>query len=182
MNFAVVVSGPLASGKTTFASQLSAELKVPVFSCGALIREQARAMNLGDDRQTLQDLGLKVFKEVGTDGFLGLLVGDRRTSCVIEGIRDISMVDVVRKTYDQTIVVYLDGDNATLDKRWKDRGQTSDNRISRTSSMRHEIESGVEQIKQQADFQFLVSDKDLTDQVMEVTQAVFERINRGKPR
>jgi adenylate kinase family enzyme len=180
MRYAVTVSGPLASGKTTFSSQLGLTLDVPVFSCGALIREEAKAMNLGDDRRTLQDLGLKIFKRVGPDGFLRLLMGDQVTSCVIEGIRDISMIEAVRKTFDKLVVVYLCGDQTTLDNRWKERRQPSDVYVSRPSSMQHEIEIGVEQIRLVADFKFMVSDEDLLDRVAEVALVVNKWITSSE--
>lgn len=94
------ISGPIASGKTTFGTRLSEYLGCSIGSFGQVVREVARQRRLGMDRSILQRIGqdladgdpAKFCRDVLAAA--GWKPGE---SAVIEGFRHVSIVEAMRQ-------------------------------------------------------------------------------------
>ena len=112
MRGAIVICGPIGSGKSTVAAYLASKLSIRVISFGNYIRHMAHRSGLPATRSALQDLGDGLYQQSGASGLLqGALdvAGmDNNETVVFDGVRHIEVLAEIRRRAGKTIAVYLD--------------------------------------------------------------------------
>ena len=111
MKFAVVICGPIGSGKSAATADLASELGLKVVSFGGYVRAVAEQTGSSSNREMLQDLGENLFKSKGASGLLqaaleyaGIGSDD---SVVFDGVRHSGVLTEIRRTSETTIAVFL---------------------------------------------------------------------------
>ena len=111
MNLAVVVCGPIASGKTTAISFLSSMLDLKVVSFGGYVRSAAEQSGCPETRETLQDLGESLLESMGAADFLEAALrfadvndGD---AVIFDGVRHLEILTEIRRSFDSVVAFYL---------------------------------------------------------------------------
>jgi uridine kinase len=172
---AICVSGPTAAGKSALCRTLSEQLSASTISFGAYVRHLADEEGGLVNVPALQDLGASLLRELGYPELL------RRTTeyahaqgtiVVVDGIRDTTMLEEVRRAFRDTYHVFLDTPDAVRFQRWRDRGdddRPGDNEAFAAIG-RHQLEISVAPLRSLAD---VVLDGRLP------LIAMAERITRG---
>ena len=97
----ICISGGIASGKTTLASALADETKLPHASFGRFIRSAAGQRNLTEDRGQLQQIGEHFIEELGWDLFCSRVLSAGGWSvgggAIVEGIRHVAAFDTITR-------------------------------------------------------------------------------------
>lgn len=118
---ALLLIGPIASGKSTFGHLLSVELSWPLLSFGTYVRDQAERRGIPlDSRDELERLGARLIIAHGHDRLLRDLLAaqDSVEQVVLEGVRHIDMLQAVRRLYPAVTSVYLDVGSERRYERW----------------------------------------------------------------
>jgi len=172
------IAGPLASGKTSFAQLFVRLAGVGCLSFGELVFELARQSGPVSSRDQLHALSDELIRAVGfrglTERLLQKLVPNQHY--VIEGIRDMVVVDYLRERFtDGFRLIYIDVSSDVRYQRAKSRGKLDD-----TTSLQHfrtrdaaSIESGVFQLKEAADI-ILSNNGQMRDAESEVRRILSE--------
>lgn len=94
----IVISGGIASGKTTVARQLQALRRSRAVSCGDVMRREAAARSLPTSRQVLQRIGRELVESDPKDFSRRLLAELGRSDDVgiIEGVRHLSVLKAIK--------------------------------------------------------------------------------------
>ena len=155
MHFAVVICGPIASGKSTIVHFCNSELGLKVVSFGSYVRSVAKDVGISDTRETLQGLGDHLFKSRGAAGLLqGALqhAGIKNTdSVVFDGVRHSEVLSEIRKNSKGSIAVFL---HAGLAERFQRHNARSPYAISLEEFIaidEHQVEAGISELKQQCE-------------------------------
>ena len=111
MKLAVVVCGPIASGKTTAISFLSSIFDLKVVSFGGYVRSAAEQSGCPETRETLQDLGESLLESMGAADFLEAALrfadvndGD---AVIFDGVRHLEILTEIRRSFDSVVAFYL---------------------------------------------------------------------------
>lgn len=109
------IAGKMGSGKSFVAKQISEILNFPKYSFGSYIVEEARHRHLETDRETLQNLGEGLVKELGPEQFLKnfWLSTNNSKSQILDGIRHVEIWKYIQTVSKKAILIYLDIDQAT---------------------------------------------------------------------
>jgi adenylate kinase family enzyme len=121
LKHSLVITGPVASGKSTVGRLLSAELSRPLISFGAYVRAEAERRGLQtSNREALEKLGAEIVIERGHDQFLQdvLSAQDSTTQIILEGVRHVEMLQAVRRAYQEVLSVYLEVPPDVRYRRW----------------------------------------------------------------
>ena len=164
----VVIVGKIASGKTTLAKEISYRLKATVISFGDYLRYIAKSKGLNPDRNILQALGLEMINTKIPSQFVSDVVeyclrnsDFRHDRLVFEGVRHESILNAIKKISHRCIVIYIELDNKQLiENALKREGGDPASII---KFLNHEVESEINDMKEQADVVFfeLPSEKDI---------------------
>ena len=127
----IVISGRMASGKTTLAMALADELGGTVASFGDHVRAIAASQGRGSDRETLQDIGqAAVNADAGrfVVDFLSGLEPAAGAFLVLEGLRHVVVRDALckyaRETGAEIRFVYIEADEDQRAVRLRGRGES----------------------------------------------------------
>lgn len=109
--YAYAICGRIASGKSIVSRSLAQRHEWDMVSFGDFVRITARKKGLGNDRETLQDLGSRLFAELGPVGILEAarsVCRARSEVQVIDGIRHVDVWNAARAAYDGAALLYLE--------------------------------------------------------------------------
>jgi dephospho-CoA kinase len=96
----IVVSGRIASGKTTFAENLAEKLRLTRTGFGDEVKARARANGLPETREVLQEIGAELVESHAEEFCQAVLRrGNFVAGCgiVIDGIRHVEILDLLRR-------------------------------------------------------------------------------------
>lgn len=98
----VVITGKIATGKTTLAHCLARRLECPVVSFGEFVRAQATDASAEKERHVLQDEYSRLVSERGASGFTVSALRHAGLTpplpaVIIEGVREASLIDALRE-------------------------------------------------------------------------------------
>lgn len=151
------LTGPNAAGKGEVAALLAAR-GLPVYSLSDVVRERARELGLGVDRETLIRLGREL-RESGGPGVLAERILARlEPRAVVDSIRSPFEVQVLRQRPDFRLL----GVDAPVEIRWQRallRGREGDRPDLDTFIAREELENRDSPTSQQLRKTFLLADR-----------------------
>lgn len=151
------LTGPNAAGKGEVAALLAAR-GLPVYSLSDVVRERAKQLGLGVDRETLIRLGREL-RETGGPGVLAERILPRLDAhAVVDSIRSPFEVEVLRQRSDFRLL----GVDAPVEVRWQralQRGREGDVPDLRTFIAREELENRDSPTSQQLRKTFLLADR-----------------------
>ena len=142
----IVLTGPMASGKSTIARHLADVTGEPPLSFGNLIRAEAQRLGLAGDRATLQDLGQRLVSTLGPLRMSEILLRDRRANVIIEGVRHLQVLEALNQLLPDLLFVYLAAPTSVLDDRWAARGTSA----ARKGATAHKVEGELELLRHRA--------------------------------
>lgn len=150
MRAVVCLAGGMGAGKSTLARKLAERFPGSIVrTFGDVVRQRAAEEGRSRDRESLQEVGLRLIAE-GWERFVGrLLEGlepEKGGLLIIEGIRHVEAVEEIRRRFPRTPVrtVFLQLDLTTRDARLMERdGAAGDGE--------HEVEAEVGRVEQVAD-------------------------------
>jgi len=147
---AVIISGLPGTGKTSAANHLR-QLGFHVVAAGETVREICRACGLHMTREMLQETGSRVLRENGSTYFAHLLISKLSGSLrvVFEGVRQIEVLNELRKVIPNVYVIYVHADEKTRELRLSLKDGLQRRRFMRI--MRHPVELDVLKIRAAAD-------------------------------
>lgn len=152
----IVISGKIASGKTTLAKRLVTEFNAEYISFGEYIRNEATKQGYKLSRENLQNLGEYLINKNGYYNFV-LNVFNYFTNpfqsdnkiIVIEGVRHVDILKEIKKISRTNITIFLDIEKNQLCKNIEHRDSFDSQTLNRF--LEHNIEAGVIAIKEHAD-------------------------------
>lgn len=136
----------MAAGKSTVARLVSEQTGAELLSFGDLVRAEAARLNLGNDRQALQELGQALYLERGPVGMSNSLLGDRRANVIIEGVRHLDVLHALGQILPDLMFIYLTATEVALDERWRTRGVPG----GRAEAAAHAVESDLAALRPHA--------------------------------
>lgn len=152
----IVIVGKIASGKTTLAKELSDRLTATVVSFGEYLRYIAKSKGLNPDRDILQTLGLEMINTQIPCRFVNDVIEYclknsefKHDHLIFEGVRHVSILNAIKEISNRCIVIYIGLDDKMLiENALKRDGGDS---LSITKFLNHEVESEINDLKEQAD-------------------------------
>lgn len=143
-------AGYKGSGKTTVASAVAQHTEGVVASFGAYVRTRAAP---GADPIALADLGAQLLASLGPEHLVAETIAaaawDGSRTLIIEGIRHVSVLDILLRIFPRLRLVFIDAPNALRSQRLHERDGLDENAIAKLHS--HSTESGVEALRARAD-------------------------------
>lgn len=139
MSTVVAVSGQIASGKSTLASQFASEEGWPYVSFGDFVRSIAKKDRIAETRENLQDIGDRLIRE-DLEGFCrGVLSQvDWRPGqpLVIDGVRHTEVSFLLRRMVapSKYILTYVEVDDETRRQRLREEGRERSDSIERVET------------------------------------------------
>jgi dephospho-CoA kinase len=182
LNKAVVICGKIGSGKSTAIHALSTKLGYKVVSFGSLIRDKAVDLGIGDSRAILQELGYKMFVDLGADKLLlaaiehaNLQSGDR---ALFDGVRHHLVLSAIKSIAGEVATIFLCVDSGERYRRYVAKhASVSFTTLEQFQAFDdHPIEKGIEEIAGMAD---LVIDATSSPETV-LAQVVEKLATRGK--
>ena len=111
MKTAIVICGQIGSGKSTVSSCVASRMSIQVVSFGNYVRQMAHLSGRPDSRESLQDLGDGLYRQLGAvgvlEGALGVAAVNDEDSVVFDGVRHEEVLEEIRRRAGQTIAIYL---------------------------------------------------------------------------
>lgn len=155
--YAYSICGRIASGKSTVSRLLAERHGWDLVSFGAFVRMRAREQELGQDRRTLQELGSRLFSELGPAGILEAA----RSACtarsdvqVVDGIRHEDVWRAARAVYDGVALLFLESQLEQRYRRYCSRHGLAEEEFSLADFQmldEQPIEAGIETLRSHAD-------------------------------
>lgn len=146
----ICISGGIASGKTTLASALANETKLPHASFGRFVRSSAAQRNLTEDRGQLQQIGEHFIEELGWDLFCSKVLSAGGWSvgggAIVEGIRHVAAFDTITRLVSpvRSLLVFILAAAELREDRI--RADRPDDSISLTKAEMHSTERDVQEL------------------------------------
>lgn len=118
----VVISGGIASGKSTVARNIAARLGYIPVSFGALVQRRAIEQGLPVSREVLQDLGAQMISSMGPPGLVHAALDQAGVPggghVVFDGVRHVSVLAGIRAIAEEAICVFLSLDQRLRHQRF----------------------------------------------------------------
>ena len=154
IKLAVVVVGPIGSGKSEVSKHIVSNCGGRLVSFGTLVRSECEKRQLSHSRATYQDVGLELFRSLGPGGIVGAALGGHvpHTLTVFDGVRHITVLEDIRSRFSHTFVLALKASKEECYRRYLMR--SPDERISLQDFdeiCAHPIEVGIEELCRHAD-------------------------------
>ncbi len=145
-------AGEIASGKTTAARYIESNYNFHYVRYSQILQGLLNNYKDSVSRQSLQEFGLMIFKEMGgkglTDKLLKRIVGQKKV--VVDGIRHLSDVDTLRNDISRkTCIVYIGSEYHIRNERYCAKNS---NGIDYDKALTHEVESEILLIDKSSDF------------------------------
>lgn len=143
--YVIVVSGKIASGKTTLVSYLVKEFGIPSTGFGKYLKSVAIERGLPDDRQTLQQLGQNLV-ENNVDAFCQAVLKNagwpENKRLIVDGVRHQVVLDSLKKIIDpiKLVLIFVALDDSSRNNRMIDRGREGEQALSIADKDKTEIE------------------------------------------
>ncbi len=151
MNVAVVICGPIASGKSTAISYLTSEFDLKVVAFGRYVRAISKETGGSATREELQDLGDSLLKSKGAEGLLKATLEYARIegqdSVIVDGVRHPEVLTAIRRSCETTVAFYMYASQEERHRRYNARqpsGITFEEFLDIDS---HPVELGVVNLK-----------------------------------
>lgn len=177
MSWLICIAGEIASGKSTLARELQAELQgSTLVAFGDVVRRHAQREGLAPSRQNLQRTGRQLIAAgwpAFVDQLLALIDGESDV-LIVEGIRHLAAVDELgRRLPDrQCLLIFLGIDEASQQERLDARGEAR-------QALGHAVEQEVRELRSTADL-FLSGASPLEELVQEVVDRLSHDPKRSK--
>ena len=111
MKSAVVICGPIASGKSAAVAYVAAEFGLKTVSFGQYVRCVSQQAGDPRTRESLQEIGERLFNSKGALGLLQAALEyagvKEHDSVVFDGVRHRDVLNEVRKSAESTVAVFL---------------------------------------------------------------------------
>lgn len=152
----ITISGGICSGKTYTANLISKKKNYPVASFGGYLKHYCINNNLPIDRKSLQDIGEK-FVQASPQQFLNDVINyyvGNSDSIIVEGVRHISIFELINVLADTKIAIYVEADLQTRYNRYCNRLRDSDDFKTFEQFMlqeRHPVELETQSLKSKCD-------------------------------
>lgn len=152
MKFALVICGPIASGKTAVVDFCHSELGFKVVSFGEYVKVLAKEAGMSTTRETLQDLGQSLYSSLGPSALLraalkyAAITSDDRV--VFDGVRHLGALAEIRRCSETSVAVFLTSD---LLKRYQRHNARSSSAISPDEFVAidgHQVEIGINELRE----------------------------------
>ena len=151
MNLAVVVCGPIASGKSTAISYLTSEFDFKVVAFGRYVRAISEQTGGSGTREALQDLGDSLLKSNGAEGLLKATLEHARIeghdSVIVDGVRHSEVLTAIRRSCETTVAIYLHASQEERHRRYNDRQSSEISFVEFLDIDSHPVELGVVNLK-----------------------------------
>ena len=125
MKSAVVICGPIGSGKSTAAAYVASEFGLKVVSFGAYVRLISEKAGSPSTREALQDSGDSLFRSMGPSGLLRAVLEyagiENHDSVVFDGVRHSEVLTEIRKSAEATTAVFLQVSTEERHRRYNSR-------------------------------------------------------------
>jgi len=126
----VLVTGMPGSGKT-LVSGVARELGIPVYVMGDVVREETRRRGLEPTPENLNLVAMLLRREYGdtvvAERILEKILRDKPALAVVDGVRSIKEVEVLR-SYGEAVIVAVHASPRTRFERLRRRGRPGDPR------------------------------------------------------
>ncbi len=148
---AVFIVGERGSGKTTASKNLE-RLGWRIVSAGDVIREMCIKKGLPTDRETLQNYGEYYLKKYRYKALANKLYKEAQGNemVIYEGIRPIEVVQLLRRKYMDSIIIYLEANRTIREKRVREKYHNQKTSLNQLNN--HPIEILVTRIQKIADY------------------------------
>ncbi len=146
----LLVAGQVASGKSTYARELSSRLSWPVFAFGSYVAECAARIGLDPtDRSSLQDVGYCLAKR--PDRFCRSFLDwtTRPSNFIVDGLRHMGILEELRRQVGSTnlALVFVDTPEDVAQARHLDRSRD----VGELEAVRaHVVEAGITALRTEA--------------------------------
>ena len=151
MNVAVVICGPIASGKSTAISYLTSEFDLKVVAFGRYVRAISKETGGSATREELQDLGDSLLKSKGAEGLLKATLEYARIegqdSVIVDGVRHPEVLTAIRRSCETTVAFYLCASQEERYHRFNDRQSSEISFEEFLDIDSHPVEAGVVNLK-----------------------------------
>lgn len=164
----IVISGKIASGKTTLANRLVSEFNAKYISFGTYVRYEATQRGIELSRENLQNLGEYI---INKDGYINFTLNVfnhfidssqyNNEIIVIEGVRHIEVLKEIKRISRNNVTIFLNTNKNQLYKNVRYRDAINDKMLNKF--LCHNVESEIMSIKKIADITLssLFTDKDI---------------------
>ena len=127
----LLISGPLAVGKSQVASYLIEEYGFNKISSSAYLKSILDEQKLGVSRQSLQELGDRLdkdtkYKWLATDIICPAVQADLHSHWLIDAVRKPEQVEFIRSQFKNVYHVHFVADESVLLQRYSERMATGD--------------------------------------------------------
>lgn len=147
-----IITGYTGSGKTTLVNYLKLN-GWSIISAGEIFTSLAQKHNVEKVRKSIQKFSIKYFNKYGYEEFSNLLlkqVSENSTNIIFEGIRPPKVIEIIKKNYPQTKIIFINTNKRLRYKRLVNRFKTKN--IGIASLQNHPIEKDLSKVKKEADF------------------------------
>lgn len=147
----VALSGPIAAGKTTLATEMVGRLRSPLLDVAAVLREklQDRSTPVRSDLRALGDAIDQETRGRWMVDYIGELPQEPNVPVVVDAVRRLTELDALRAEPSLEVFhVYLDAPRDILRTRFTSRGRDSE---AYESVSRHPSEAALPLLKELAD-------------------------------
>ena len=156
LGHSVIVSGRIASGKTSLARALSLRLGARDVSFGPVLKDMFPGA-CEPTRKQLQDYGHRMMRECGAKWLLrralewhGVPLG-RGTDVVFDGVRHVPMVAEIRRSSDAACVLFVDARRRVRLNRYASRSDAGITAEAFNKVCGHRVEAEIGRIRRNAD-------------------------------
>lgn len=156
MSFAIIFSGKIASGKSTYAKSISSTFHIPIVSFGSFLISYCEKKGVSITRENLQKEGKEWVKERPQEFLENVLKSlNKNTDYIIfDGVRHVTIYNLIKKKYSTTLLIFIDVKDEIRYDRYLTRIKQSDKKISLEEFINldyHSTESELDLLKKIAD-------------------------------
>ena len=203
LDLSVMMSGRIASGKTSLAKRLSDRSAIRLVSFGSAVRGML-PVSRDPTRRRLQDCGQRIMEAHGSEWLLrralklyGIPLGCG-ARVIFDGVRHVSMVAEIRRISRISCVLFVDAGQDVRLARYRSRGRDGAEAFRKADG--HRVEAELGSIRHEANFVIENSSNDLdatcakAEEILTVCESVAcggreatgagsrEQARRGPPR